>query len=74
MGLGGEHVEGQLARLLLHFVQRSQLLKIAYHGWQRNGIVLVAKRVLFVSVKIAIACRRARAADFKAWKSLEFSS
>ena len=61
MGLGGEHVEGQLARLLLHFVQRSQLLKIAYHRWQRNGIILVAKRVLFLSVRIAIARRRARA-------------
>jgi hypothetical protein len=63
MGLGGEHVEGQLARLLLHFVQRSRLLKVAYHRWQRNGIILVAKRVLFLSVRIAIARRRARAGE-----------
>ena len=63
MGLGGEHVEGQLARLLLHFVQRSRLLKVAYHRWQRNGMILVAKRVLFLSVRIAIARRRAHAAE-----------
>ena len=63
MGLGGEHVEGQLARLLLHFVQRSQLLKVAYHRCQRNGMILVAKRVLFLSVRIAIARRRARAGE-----------
>ena len=43
MGLGGEHVEGQRARLLLNFVQRSQLLKVAYHRWKRNGMILVAK-------------------------------
>ena len=47
VGLGGEHIEGQRARLWMHFVQRSQLLKVAYHRRQRNGMILVAKKCYF---------------------------